>query len=75
MFKVERKIPTPEPAGRNPKYPWREMKVGDSFFVPGALVRTIHPAAHAASKRTGFKFTCRTISEAQGSGVRVWRIE
>lgn len=37
MFTIEKNIPIPEKGafarGGTPKYPWNEMKVGDSFLV------------------------------------------
>ena len=38
-FKVERGVPLPEPKGgpgAPAKYPFGDMEVGDSFFVPAA---------------------------------------
>lgn len=58
--------------GRPASYPWREMQVGDSILIPAERTHPKHASkrAYAASKRTGYKFTCRT----QEDGVRVWRI-
>ncbi len=67
MIKIEKGIPVIT----RYRYPFLEMEVGDSFFVPGfsskdmsgslTRVRKLHP---------GWKFTTRTID----GGVRVWRI-
>lgn len=55
-------------------YPWREMEVGDSFFIPnGGKVREIRGVASRAgqaARYTGMKFTCRAVD----GGFRVWRI-
>ena len=70
-FPIEKGVPVTRrtSAGGTRKYPWNEMKVGDSFFVPektaGQLSITI------ASRATGFMFTTRT----ENGGIRVWRIE
>lgn len=58
------------------KYPWREMAVGDSVFIPGDLqesysVRTA--AAYFAKRNPGFKFSIHRLDEPMG--VRVWRIK
>ena len=80
-FKIEKNIERPKWShGRSRKYPFSQMQVGDSFFVPvdddngkqkiGASVRN---AALAAVKRGASKgrFSSRQVE----GGVRVWRIE
>ena len=69
-MKIEKGIPiTPrKSAGRKSKYPWGEMEVGDSFFVPGAKTAPIRPQKlHEA----GMKFTSRSVE----GGFRIWRTE
>lgn len=51
------------------KYPWHEMKVGDSFPVPAGKYDTVANAARDFGKRHGRKFSIRTIA----TGVRIWR--
>lgn len=70
--KIERGIPVPPV--RAPKYPLREMKVGDSFLIPfrgfpnGDLnVRKV--AAYVARSISGFRIVVRK----QSRGWRVWR--
>lgn len=82
-FKIERNIPV-SPKGRGPgrseKYPFADMKPGDSFCVPtqngqeprqlqstlaGCWTRYIK--AHAPDA----KFTTRQVD----GGVRVWRVK
>jgi hypothetical protein len=74
---IEANIPMP-PAkggpGRQAKWPFTEMKVGESVLVPGQSCNTVHCPGYNAAKqiahRTGAKFTGR----AQGDGtVRIWR--
>ncbi len=55
----------------NARYPWREMEVGDSFLVLERKITNFSAIANSACKRTGFKFTCRTVE----GGVRVWRVK
>lgn len=50
-------------------YPYRDMEIGDSFFVPNGKLNTINTANHRAGKRLGWKFSARK----QDSGIRVWR--
>jgi len=81
-FKIEKNVPIPARRGGGPpnKYPWRDMEVGDSFFVPAngksrnALMRALTSSTQSKSlARDGLKFTARTDAEA--NGVRVWRIK
>ncbi len=71
-IKIEHGVPIP-PHGNmghaRSKYPWAEMKVGDSFFAPVKRT-TLASAATDAGKRLGWKF--KTAHE--GSGSRVWRV-
>ncbi len=71
-IKIERGVPFPATAPRAQLYPFHEMEVGDSFFVPDSTTNRLGSAAHAyvRSRKPGAKFTCRTID----GGVRVWRI-
>lgn len=55
------------------KYPWRDMKVGDSFLVKHVRVRCVRSMASAAAKRTGRKFSVRRDDDT--GGVRVWRVK
>lgn len=69
--------PIPITAGRAGRHwPFADMKIGDSFFVPlamaglGALV--IRPAASTWARRhRDYFFTVRKVE----GGYRVWRIE
>jgi len=70
-FTIESNIPMPDPKmGRKPKYPWRQMKVGDSFFVPDRKTNFIAGIAWNQTRRHGTKWACRAID----GGVRVWRM-
>lgn len=69
MIAIEKGIPIPNSgAGRTPKYPWRTMEVGDSFFAEN--VRNVSAMAAAAMRRTGLKFTVRKVED----GHRIWRV-
>lgn len=73
MIKVESGIPVPartnRQGGRPSIYPFADLKVGESFFVPGKTVKTMSQAARRAVKRLEIELiTC--IVEG---GVRVWR--
>jgi len=78
-FNVENKVPLPERkrSGKafKSKYPFAQMAVGDSFFVPNGKLSTIVSTVHIWNKRirkannTYAKFICREVD----GGVRVWR--
>lgn len=75
-IKIDRDVPVPEFVDRRPnKYPWREMEVGDSIFIPSMTAPRIGGTLHPFQRRSGRRFTCRTCTENGVDGVRVWRIE
>ena len=62
-YVIEKNVPLPASRG---KYPFREMKVGDSFVAE----EKVRGAAQAFSSRVeGFKFLVRK----EGDKVRIWR--
>ena len=55
------------------KYPWRQMKVGDSFVASYEEVDRIRAAAaYFATRNPEFAFTTRKVD---ADHVRVWRVE
>ena len=52
-------------------YPYKEMDVGDSFFVPNGKMQTLSNANWRVGKKLGVKFTARQVE----GGVRVWRTQ
>lgn len=82
-YKVEKGIPIPEGvrrgrklgssnpnAGRLPIYPWRQMDVGDSFWIPNGPASPRPSDLFITAKRSGI-----SISTQIGvDGFRVWRI-
>lgn len=68
MFEIEKGVAIPRGRGM---YPFRNMEVGDSFFVPGATAKNLSTCACQFSARHGhgWKFSVRTVD----GGVRVWR--
>lgn len=73
-FKIEKGVPIP-PRKIQSKYPWDQMDIGDSFFVPstsGYKLSKIQSNAYAygikiTPKR---KFVIRTLEK----GFRIWRV-
>ena len=75
MIKIDKKIEIPKGSrnGRPWKYPWHELKIGDSFFIPhvhsiGNLVQNYNAGK---DKKDQIKVTRRL----EGEGQRVWRIK
>lgn len=68
-FKIEKGVPCP-PSRRDGFFPWNDLEIGDSFFVPGTDSRRFGANASYSSKRYGKKFVVRNVD----GGVRVWRI-
>jgi len=62
------------------KYPWPDMKVGDSVLIqaekgedPYKLKRNARASFYYHGKKTGKKFMIRIVQA--NNGVRIWRIE
>ena len=72
MFQIEKNVPIPPRREYKTKYPWDEMDVGDSFYVPNTKSGSIACGVYRASKRfEGKKF----ISRSEAGGIRVWRVK
>lgn len=72
MFKIEKNVPLARSGGS--KYPWKEMEIGDSFFVPCAPSED--PKKKRASVASIAKYGLGNGSyqtAIEGNGVRVWR--
>jgi hypothetical protein len=63
-FKIERGVELP--ADRRTKYPFHDMKAGDSFAFDDSEKRLVCAAASFYGKKHDMKFTTR--------GMRCWRI-
>lgn len=67
-FKIEKQISLPN---NRQKYPFRELKVGESFFIShdnNALSARSNAYLYC-HKNKGVRFTCRNVE----GGVRIWR--
>jgi len=82
MIKINRGIPRPARSRRGKwslKYPWYEMKPGDSFIMPhdgnvGLAQRLASANVAYRHKATRSRFSVRTVTEKGRSVVRIWRI-
>jgi hypothetical protein len=64
---VSKDVPIP-PAKR--RYPYKDMDVGDSFFVSGGKLQVVCNANYRVGKKLSRKF----IARCEEGGVRVWRL-
>jgi len=63
-YEIEKDVPIP---ATTKKYPWNDMEVGDSFFIPDG-----QPCASASHrKRYGEDHTTRKVE----GGIRIWRVK
>jgi hypothetical protein len=73
-FKIEQGIEIPPRRSGALKYPFDQMNVGDSFFIPedsSVKPANVSNSAQAYGKQTGRKFTVRRVE----GGYRCWRTE
>jgi hypothetical protein len=71
-LKIDKRVPIPK--GHNAggqTAALKALKVGDSFFAPGATSNSFTMRSYMRPK----KFTIRTLEENGVKGVRVWRVE
>jgi len=68
--------------GRESKYPFMKLELGQSFFVattPKAFASTLSGGNRKGKKETPVRrFTLRSVDETaqgRGKGIRVWRVE
>ena len=66
-IKIDRKIPPPPPRNR---YPFDQLKIGDSFALPVSEATRLRSAASNAASKLGWRFTV----SINGEEVRCWRI-
>lgn len=78
-YKVDAGIEPPQLRVRR-KYPWPEMKVGDSFFIPVDDARQCERVRNSAKASAG-QFRARhnrafeTVSRKIEGGLRIWRVK
>ena len=81
MIDKDKMIPPRTYWGNKRKYPFKEMDVGDSFFIAvekgkKARMQSILFGCCRSQRRTdGSEFTSRSVCEDGEEGIRVWRIK
>ncbi len=72
---IDSKVPIPAPkVGPLAKYPFKTLKVKDSFFVPDAN-RSLQVYAFNRAKQLGMQIATRTVVENEVKGLRIWRVK
>ncbi len=72
QIQIMNQVPLPPPRGRIPTAPFRELEVGQSFFIERPRPRRI-PISYWV-KSTGYRLTLRHCDENGLEGFRVWRL-
>lgn len=68
-IKIEKGMPIP--TSNKSTYPFREMKIGDSFFVSSDKENSMRVCAYGFSRGGKIKFTTRKVD----GGTRCWRVK
>jgi hypothetical protein len=77
MFEIEKGYTPPPPARGRSLYPFSQMEIEDSFFVPCGDddVRTVERRVSASAAQYGRRTSTKYTTRREDDGVRVWRIE
>lgn len=73
-YKIESGIPIAPTKRAKSRFPFAEMKEGDSFFIPSSAFKNFNSARqsiYASSYAAGVKVRVRQVE----GGLRVWMIE
>lgn len=57
------------------KYPWKEMNIGDSFFVGDVALSNMLTQVSRAKKLYNKNYIVRKWTEGKAFGVRIWRVK
>lgn len=75
MFKIDKNIPLPTGVngGKESKYPFTQMEVGDSFLAPEEQRNAVRSMATYHTRKNKMRFVVRK-DEKEANHVRVWRV-
>lgn len=76
VIRVDRGIPISAKLysnnGRKEKYPWEDLKIGDSFLFPKSIRKnTVYALRDYQRRKRGWDFEIRQTPD----GIRIWRTE
>lgn len=75
-YEISANIPIPAPAAKARRgYPWEELAVGESFFMPGGNKASNSSVTRANKLLAPRVFDGRLWTEKGVDGVRVWRMK
>ena len=74
-FEIESNIEIPARQGKKSKYPWSELEINQSFFVPGGNQSSLTSGGHRYGKENGKRFKAVKTEHDGVEGIRVWRID
>jgi hypothetical protein len=73
-LRIDKNVPIP-PAAKDGKYPFKTMKIGDSFFCPARPDRrqmeSLRSSLYNCGKRADVQVTVRKVA----GGIRCWRTQ
>ena len=69
-MEIEKDVPLPASVEKN-SYPYRNMEIGDSFYVEGIKLNTMLNTNWRWSRKLDRNF----IARKEGDGIRVWRVD
>ena len=76
MIQIEKGVPLPKNTTRKTKYPFREMEVGDSFFITDKIdAEKTRKKVSAAATMFCLQRDCKFKTQTFDTGVRIWRIK
>lgn len=74
VFKIEKTIPIPKASkGRPSLYPWSELQVGDSFYIPHQ--NSPYTMLRGYNLKKSKKKQIKIRRKLEGTGQRIWRIK
>lgn len=77
-IEIQKHVPVPASGpGRQARYPFKQMAVGDSFFIRNpdqTRLATVQQCASRRGKLDGTRFTVRKVTEGNQKGLRCWRV-
>jgi len=70
MYEIEDGIPVPRRKSPNERYPWHDLGLEQSFFVPSGNLKSLRAAASQMKRKTKHDYLVRAVD----GGVRIWRV-
>tara|TARA_R110000772_G_scaffold45492_1_gene104209 strand:- start:2082 stop:2318 length:237 start_codon:yes stop_codon:yes gene_type:complete len=78
MYKIEKNVEMPKEVdgrGAKAKYPFENLKLGESFFAPGVDAKDLSNVSMYWKRKLKRNYTVRTVTDEGVSGSRAWRTE